>query len=178
VAFALGIDISTTTIGWCVINLEDFSEFVVDHISLDKVKTKTFWQKFDFAKQELETVISKYDIVKFGVEENLIGFTPHMSSANTIVVLAKFNAVISSYVRDRLSIDPINVKFVTARKVAGVLVQQKKKCGKTAKEQVIAQLTSEGKPLAFLSQFKTKTGKLKPWVGDRVDAWVIANFIK
>jgi len=158
--------------------MDDFSDFIVDHISLDKVKTKTFWQKFDFAKSELEKVISQYDIVKFGVEENLIGFTPHMSSANTIVVLAKFNAVISSYVRDRLSLDPINVKFVTARKVAGVAVQQKKKCGKTAKEQVIDQLTAEGKPLFFLSQFKTKTGKLKPWVGDRVDAWVIANFIK
>lgn len=174
-SYIIGLDISTATIGWCVMNKDDDKDFHLGHITLNP--KFDFWDKFDQAKLELSRILELYNIVSFGVEEAVLGFQPGFSSAGVIITLSKFNAVICAFMRECLAVKPFYCKTNAARKFLGIPLTTKKKCGKSQKEQTIDWLVSRGDcPLKFLSIETTKTGKLKPWVGDRVDAYVVCHY--
>lgn len=165
----LGLDISTSVIGCSILNEK------LDIISITHIEFKnkmTFWQKIDFAEKKLEEII-KSKIDKIYIEEPVLGFSAGHSSANTIMMLAKFNYVISYIVRKKLNIDPIHITVASARKLCGLKMQQKKNCGKTHKEQTIDHMMKND--LKHIEWPKTKNGTLKKWVADEIDSYVVAK---
>jgi Holliday junction resolvasome RuvABC endonuclease subunit len=167
----LGLDISTSIIGACVLD-EQFNIIKLTHI--DFKKCKDFWEKVDFARDALSKIIDEYKIDKFCVEEILLNFSPGFSSAGTIITLAKFNAIVSMIVREKLNTNPIYISASHARKLCGLKMLSKAKSGGISyKEQVVKYLT-EG-CLKHIEFPKTKTGKYKPFVGDLCDSFVMAK---
>lgn len=168
----LGLDISTSIVGYTILN-DDFSIVEIGHI--DFKKCNTFWEKVDFGIKELESIVKKHLPERSFIEEPVQSFSPGHSSAGTIITLSKFNAILSYNVRESIKIDPLHITAAEARKLCGLKMQQKKKCGKSHKEQVFEQISS---PMGYLGHMKfelTRTGTIKPWVYDEVDSYVIAR---
>jgi hypothetical protein len=170
----LGLDLSTSCIGYCVLESADRSIIEMGHISLKNVEG--LFNKVDDAVPKIVDVLSAQGISKCYVEEPVQMFTAGMSSAHTILTLAKFNALVSYHVRNVLGDE--NIAFVKpneARKSCGLILTTKAKSGgKSQKEQVYEQLTSPTGLLALVAFPLTKTGKPKPENFDRADAYVVA----
>jgi Holliday junction resolvasome RuvABC endonuclease subunit len=167
----LGLDISTSCTGVAVLD-EEFNIIALTHI--DFKKCNDFWEKVDRARVELYAIIEQYNPDEFCVEQILQSFTPGFSSAGTIMLLAQFNAILSASVRDKMGKSPTFITSGHARKLCGLKMLTKAKSGgRTHKEQVQDYLV-EGY-LKHIDFPKTKTGKLKPFVGDECDAYVMAR---
>jgi len=168
----LGLDISTSITGYTILD-ENFTIIKMGHI--DFSKCKSFWGKADFAKQQLEALLTEFPVDVCYIEESLMSFSSGLSSAQTIAMLLKFNAMLSYFVRCKMGFDPHYVAANSARKTVGIKLLQKKKCGLSHKEQAFTWATSTQGPLAGIEFPKTKTGKFKPFVADEVDSYVVAR---
>ena len=181
----LGLDISTTTIGWAVIPDTTFDlisrqhPILKGHVDLSKNKGG-FWSKVDQMEKAFTNVIfpmivthdeGSLRVTKLFVEDPVERFKNGMSSAHTIALLAKFNALTSMHVRRLLSIDPLYIGATVARKAIGVPLQQKKKCGKDHKVQTWEYLCTT----VFINEEwpKNRNGKILDYVFDETDAFVI-----
>lgn len=170
----LGLDISTTTIGYAVVESDDRSIVELGHISLKNVEG--LFNKVDVAVPKIAGIIAGLAISKTYVEEAVQMFTTGMSSAQTIITLAKFNALVSYHVRNQLGdANLVWVKPNEARKTCGLVMTTKAKAGgKGQKEQAFDQLTATNGLLSHVKFELTKTGKQKPENYDRADAFVVA----
>ena len=128
----LGLAISSSITGFSVLD-ENMNVLDIGHISL--AKYSDMWEKVDEVKSVLETLYNKHSIDKTYIEESLMRFSPGFSSANTIINLAKFNALISYISKDLSEKNPIHISAATARKTNTIKLLQKKLCGKSHKEQ-------------------------------------------
>ena len=108
----LGLDISTTTVGYAFIK----DKQIIDMNFINIKKYDIYKEKALFVLQELDgnSNISKIDTIF--VEDNLSGFSGGKTSQQTIIKLAKFNAILCFLLEDRFDIDVINVNPLTARK--------------------------------------------------------------
>ena len=92
----IGLDVSTSCTGICLINPEikpdDSGSHILhlDHIEFKKFKT--LWEKADYTSRYLSDIKTKFigDYI-LAVEEPLMGFQKGMSSAATITTLMRFN---------------------------------------------------------------------------------------
>lgn len=170
----LGLDLSTTTIGYCVTESDDRSIVELGHISLKNVEG--LFNKVDFVVPKIAALMVGLCVSKAYVEEAVMMFSAGMSSAQTILTLAKFNALVSYHVRNQLG--DANIAWVKpneARKTCGVTLTTKAKAGgKGQKEQTFDQLTAPNGLLSHVKWDLTKTGKVKPESYDRADAFVVA----
>lgn len=170
----LGLDISTQTIGYAVVESDDRSIVELGHISLKNVEG--LFNKVDYVVPKIAGLITGHAVSKAYVEEAVQMFTKGMSSAQTILTLAKFNALISYHVRNHLGDANITwVKPGEARKTCGLVMTTKAKAGGASqKEQTFSQLTAPNGLLSHITWEMTKTGKVKPESYDRADAFVVA----
>lgn len=136
----LGLDISTSCTG--VTLIEDAKDFNPDvHIIHQRAitfhKDATFWDKCDEIATQIECIRDEFGYVtRFGVEAPLKRFAEGGSSASTVSLLQRFNGIVSYITRNIYVVDPIYVDVKHARKVCGVRVIPRKKCGNlSAKEQ-------------------------------------------
>jgi len=170
----LGLDVSTANTGIALLEGSvDGSHpkiLLLTHVELSKVDG--FWLKVDALRRTLFDC--KIDIIRAThvfVEESLQAFRPGLSSANTLMTLAKFNGVVSSVVRDLTGLTPTPIAATSARKMCGISVKK----GSPAKKQVFDRLVGVGGALAHV-EFPTKRGGApKDWAYDEVDAYVIAR---
>lgn len=163
-----GLDISTSTVGYTILD-HGFTIVKMSHISPNK--NETFWQKLDTVISVLSNECRGID--KLYIEEPVLGFSQGMSSAHTIMTLAKFNYVIAYDLRRQLNVDPIHITAAEARKICGCKLKRKSLCGKTHKEQVAElMLATHLKDLQFPLK---KSGNLKDFVYDEIDSYVIAH---
>jgi len=153
---------------------DDRSIMDLGHISLKKVEG--LFNKVDFAVPKIVDLMAKLKVSEAYVEESVMMFSRGMSSAQTIITLAKFNALVSYHVRNHLG--DLNVFWVKpneARKTCGVTLTTKAKAGgKGQKEQTFDQLTAPNGLLSHVKFELTKTGKQKPENYDQADAFVVA----
>ena len=127
----LGLDISTSVIGICV--LENNSLRKLDFINLEK--SKNIFEKAEKFKEYLTHLKKEIKITHIGVEENLQAFRPGLSSAKTIVTLARFNGICSYISQEVLGKEPVFVNVNSARKNIGVKIDRKS--SKNTKEQIL-----------------------------------------
>ena len=109
----LGLDISTTTVGYAFTK----DNKILDMGFIDITKYKTPKDKAFFVLTQLldNTYIDKVE--KINVEDNLSGFANGRTSQQIIIKLAKFNAVLGFLLEEEFSNLPVkNINPLTARK--------------------------------------------------------------
>lgn len=173
----LGLDISTSTIGICLAQATGKIAFLD---FLDLSKNKTLFDKADKFKVELKRISDDYAITDIVIEENLQAFRPGLSSAKTIVTLARFNGVCTYIASEVFGINPKFMNVNAARKLVGVKINRKSE--KNTKEQILEFVQNKDKSL----QWPTKCLKSGPRKGnvilvkecyDMADAYIIAQSV-
>jgi Holliday junction resolvasome RuvABC endonuclease subunit len=174
----LGLDVSTSCTGWCVLG-EDGSLVKMGFIGLSK--DKNIFKKAQKVRQKLSEINIEYGIERVFVEENLQAFRPGLSSAKTLLTLARFNGIVSYISQLEFYSPPEFINVNSARKNLSIKIKRSKDCGKTTKDQVLEWVTGEIGS-GYLWPTKTmKSGKrkgqtvLETGCFDMADAYVIAR---
>ena len=100
----LGLDISTSCTGWCIIDSIDSRLLKMGHIELSR--EKKFLTKAEIVKESLVCISREWDIKTIFIEENLQAFRPGFSSAKTLMTLARFNGIVSYICCRDIGIEP------------------------------------------------------------------------
>jgi Holliday junction resolvasome RuvABC endonuclease subunit len=130
----LGLDISTSCTGYCIF---DESGSLIDMGAIELSKKKDVFEKASHVKSELLNIIVKFPIKQICIEENLQAFRPGLSSAKTLLTLARFNGIVSYISKEVFEISPGFINVNVARKTAGLKVKRASTCGITTKDQVL-----------------------------------------
>jgi hypothetical protein len=174
----LGLDVSTSCTGLCIVDSEVQPDDKGSHILLlDKVefkKCKTFFEKADVVQGVLSDVLhrQKFKPDIFALEEPLLGFSKGMSSASTITTLMRFNGIVSYIGRQVFSVDPTYLSAAHARKLCGIKLV-KRDLGGPQKEQVFKHMSEND--LKHVDWPKKKSGQPIDASRDMTDAYVIAR---
>jgi hypothetical protein len=162
----LGLDISTSIIGWCF--LTDEGEFInVGH--LDLRKEKDFYTKCDIFRAWINKYKPSDGKIKVFVEEPVKMFQSNASMAQTITKLQRFNAVCCYLVYSILETKPSLIMATSARKQAGLKVPR----GGNTKKIVLQHVQQ----LGIIPEDRwgvKKTGNPKDWCFDQADAYIVA----
>ena len=175
----LGLDVSTSTTGVCVLDPDVSPDDKGSHILiLDKIdfkKCKTFWEKADLVESVLTDIAhqKKMSLTVFALEEPLLGFQKGMSSAATITTLMRFNGIVSYIGRKILGVEPTYISSASARKLCGIKMQRTSVAGMNGKEQVFKYMSEND--LKHVDWPKKKSGEPVDWSRDATDAYVIAR---
>ena len=165
----LGLDISTSCVGYAFTKDKE----ILDMGFIDIKKFKTYREKAFFILSKLDK--NKYidRVEKIYVEDNLSGFAGGRTSQQTIVKLAKFNAILCFIIEDTFEVEVKNINPMTARK--NVFGKARVK-GKKAKEFVQEQVEKMYNTKKWCK--KTKTGLWDKRNIDMYDGLVMALFEK
>jgi RNase H-fold protein (predicted Holliday junction resolvase) len=108
----LGLDVSTSCVGYAFTE----NKKILDMGFIDIKKQSTPKEKTFYVLEYLSK--NKYidDIEKINIEDNLSGFAGGRTSQQTIVKLAKFNAVLGFVVEEEFRVEVENINPMTARK--------------------------------------------------------------
>lgn len=161
----LGLDISTSITGYTVL---DSMGKVLSCEHVDLTKNEGLFDKANLICDKLKTIFSQHSIEQVWIEESLQMFSMGKSSAKTLATLTKFNGVVSWIMFDKFLIRPQYIAAVSARKLCGVKLEK----GKRGKECVMEHMATNE---TWFQIDYTKTGKLKPYIYDRADSFIIAK---
>lgn len=179
---ALGLDISTSCTGWCILENVDgvISNVEMGAIKLEKIES-TF-SKANLVRDHLLTLKSR-EVEAIFIEENLQSFSSGLSSAQTLVTLARFNGIVSFISEDVLGISPVFINVSSARKQLGLKTVKETICGIPLKEQVFDWVKKDQLQREILVEWPYKNLKSGPRKGEIVldksaydmsDAYVMA----
>jgi Holliday junction resolvasome RuvABC endonuclease subunit len=143
----LGLDVSTTTIGYAFIK----NKKILDMGFIDISKQNTFKDKAYHAMGTLDDNRYMEKTEKIIVEDSLSGFMSGRTRMQTIIKLAKFNAVFCFVMEWRNDVDVELINPNTARKAVFGKARVK---GKSAKEYVKEQVDKKFKPNGFIKMNK------------------------
>jgi hypothetical protein len=201
-AIILGLDVSTSCTGYCIVDSDVQPDDKGSHIlDLDRIEfgkgagvpaCATLWEKADRIKRALAQIelgmavrygphgLPPVDGYRHGqdqidrvvLEEPLMGFRPGMSSAQTISTLMRFNGIVSFLARETFHVEPEYIGSAHARKLCGIKLQRTA-LGGPQKEQVFAHMAAND--LKHVVWPLKKSGKVVDWSRDACDAYVIAR---
>ena len=164
----LGLDISTSITGATVLDEAGAIVYCEAWDTRNKNRFPTLFDKGTFVKHKLWELHDRFHIEKIYIEQSLQAFRPGLSSAKTILTLAKFNGIVSYLTRRVYEIEPEYVGASSARKLCGIKVER----GKKAKE-VVLQHILDTEPKFKISY--TRHGNPKPGSHDMSDAIIVAR---
>lgn len=175
----LGLDVSTSCTGVCVIDADIPPDAMGSHITridyIDFKKCNTFFDKADRVRGELLRHVTEMGETPaiFALEEPLLGFSKGMSSASTITTLMRFNGIVSYIGRSLFNVDPTYISAASARKLSGVKLQKTAVAGLSHKEQVFKHMSEND--LKHIVWPTKKSGQPIDASRDMTDAYVIAR---
>ena len=160
---ALGLDISTSKVGLCIMDYK----FKLLETKLIKLNTK---DELEDRCLQLEEFISNlnYNIKDIYIESAFIAFAGGKTSAVTMSKLQRFNGMVCYMVRKLLEKQAVLLSPAKARGLVGLKIKR----GENTKLKVIEHVTR-----SFPNDFEyelTRHGNPKPGTDDRADAIVIA----
>ena len=123
----IGLDASTTTVGFAFVDNKNVID--IGFIPIDK--QKTIRDKVQLTMEELTKLDPFAEVDKIYIEDNLSGFSRGRTSQQTIIKLAKFNAVLTYCLEFAYGEIVEGVNPMTARKH---LFGKARVKGKTAKD--------------------------------------------
>lgn len=168
----LGLDVSTSSTGWAV--LSDSGE-LIEMGAFKLSKYEGLFEKADEIKKRLAEIREKFQITKISIEEPLQGFRRGLSSAQTLLTLARFNGIVSWQAYDIFQIVPIFYNSSAARKGLGIRLDK----ARDTKDQIMEWVeVAIGKelPKRVATTGKKKGEKLyATGVNDAADAYVMAR---
>ena len=162
----LGLDISSSRIGYCLID-ENEDLLLVDEIKLKS--SQTLEERADIFKKTMEIIKEHSEVNHVFIEQPFMAFSGGKTTAATMAKLQRFNGMCSYVVH---SVFGSPATLLQANKARG-LVDLKIKRGENTKLKVI-EWVQEKYPTSFLVEY-TRHGNPKPGTDDKADAIVIAN---
>ena len=162
----LGLDISSSRIGYCLIN-EKEELLLVDEIKFKS--SQTLEKRADIFKEAMSIINEHSEVDYVFIEQPFMAFSGGKTTAATMSKLQRFNGMCSYVVH---SIFGSPATLIQANKARG-LVDLKIKRGENTKLKVI-EWVQEKYPTSFLVEY-TRHGNPKPGTDDKADAVVIAN---
>lgn len=168
----LGLDVSTSSTGWAVL---DQSGNLVEMGSFKLTKYEDLFDKARAVRDGLLELRVKYSISKISIEEPLQGFRRGMSSAHTLLTLARFNGIVSWLAFDVFNVKPIFFDSSTARRGLGIRIDK----SRDTKDQImewVEVVTGQELPKRVAKVGKKKGMTLfAAGVNDAADAYVMAR---
>ena len=162
----LGLDISSSRIGYCLIN-ENEDLLLVDEIKLKP--SQSLEERADIFKTTMQIIKEHSEVDYVFIEQPFMAFSGGKTTAATMAKLQRFNGM-CSYVVHHLFGSPATL--LQANKARG-LVDLKIKRGDNTKLKVIEWVSGKY-PKEFIVEY-TRHGNPKPGTDDKADAVVIAN---
>lgn len=182
-SFILGLDISTSITGVALIDGQTGELEVLDAVKLTGVKYEgSMWKKADRAIEEIVRLVGGRKISAVHVEENAKRFAEGLSSADTVLTLAKFNGIISYLSHKAFDAEVSNINVAAARKAVGFskkLSPLNGVKGNSVKDMVFDYVTRKHPEFPWRKHV-AKTGKstgkevFDADMHDACDAWVVA----
>ena len=161
----LGLDVSTSRIGWAIIN--EKQELVDSDFFKTKAKTPLEERATALRDNVLQPIMAIHNITEIRIEEPFSMFSGGKTTAKTMSSLQRFNGMVSLIAHQLLGKPPTLVGATTARSRVGIKVPR----GTKAKEVVLDWV--EKKFDNFIMEY-TAHGNPKPGLDDEADAIVIA----
>lgn len=112
----MGLDISTSCTGYCVMDLSTGKILEIDAIEMNE---KDFFDRFDRVRNELSKIIKKWNVTTVAAEEFFKKFRKGSSSIDVIIKLAVFNSLVQYYIRTDVGIKVNMINVNDARKKIG-----------------------------------------------------------
>lgn len=110
----LGIDVSSSTIGWCVLDIDDSNNIKFIECDFFKpTKKGTILERIIDTRKQIVKILNNYKPTDIGIED-LIKFMPK-STATTVVVLTTFNRMVCTAAYDYLNEFPKLFNVMTIR---------------------------------------------------------------
>lgn len=161
----LGLDVSTSKIGYCVI--DDNQNLLL--FGFIKFKKEPFEERaWDFFTNTLKEIDHKYKIKEVRIEEPFSMFSGGKTTAGTMSKLQRFNGMISLVAYRCFHMVPILVPPRSARSKCGIKIKR----GENTKKKVI-EWVSVRFPKDFIFEL-TRHGNPKPGTDDMADSIVVA----
>lgn len=161
----LGIDISTSIIGWCLLE-NDSSYFDIGH--LDLKKQKSFYGKLDLFIGDIINNVCKDKDLKIYIEAPL----QRSNNINVVNLLQRWNASCCTSIYIKLNIEPYLIEQRTALKSLGIKIPKGVK-GKDRKKYILDCVKEYG-IIPHNKWENKKTGNPKDFCYDQADAYIIA----
>ena len=163
--YILGLDLSTTCVGYCLIS----EEGKVELAKYTKLSSKkTLFERACIMEDKLNILFDQYDISNIYIEKILLNHIK--TSKETIVKLASFNGIISHFIYKK-NRNVEHLPAVTARRLVGI----KQKVGFSGK-QLAAHYVLENEPdFPMPVVLGKKTGKPPAGPMDAIDAYIVAK---
>jgi len=114
----LALDISSSTIGWAILNIDDNQVLTLPYMGYLKPPKKakgSMSLRLSYAYDEIQNLIEMYEVTDVVVEAYAKRFTKGRSSANTIIVLSTFNEVCSLAAYQKLGKDTFSYPVISIR---------------------------------------------------------------
>ena len=172
----IGLDISTSIVGVSV--FKDKKLVKLNHINLSKEKC-IFKKAKMFENFFLKNIVNIGSIDYIYIEDILQSFSRGLSSANTLMKLAKFNGIVSYIVYNITNLVPQYINVNTARKALEIKIDKKSSVDK--KEQIMIWVDKDLKesylwPTKVISRGPNKgLVKYEKFCYDMADAYVICK---
>lgn len=165
----MSLDISSSTIGWAIINYDD-QNAILSHYGHFKPPTKKQAKdvlpvRLDAAVNFVEKLLLQHKPDDVIVEDYAKQFSKGKSQASTIILLATFNEMLGWVVYKKLGKDVHRIPVTTIRSVMGKFFQTKI----VSKDEVFPAFIN--KSLLYKTKIN-KAGNIKKECGDEVDAIV------
>lgn len=110
----LGFDVSSTTIGYSIIDIDDGKIYLVHADYLKPIKKGTIIERIVDTRDKIKSIIEKAEPDHIGIED-IIQFMQGKSTAKTIIMLTTFNRMIGLCAYDYLKKSPELFNVMTIR---------------------------------------------------------------
>ena len=161
----LGIDVSTSKIGYCVVDPQQN----LKEVNFVKFKDGSLEERgMKFFNDELKRIKNTYNITHIRIEEPFSMFSGGKTTAGTMSKLQRFNGMISVLSYVMFGMLPTLVPSRSARSKCGIKIKR----GENTKKKVIEWVAAR-----FPKDFKfelTRHGNPKPGTDDMADSIVVA----
>jgi len=162
----LGLDISSSRIGYCLIN-ENEDLLLVDEIKLKP--SQSLEERADIFKKTMKIIKEHSEVDYVFIEQPFMAFSGGKTTATTMAKLQRFNGMCSYVVHSLFGRTPSLIQANKARGLVGLKIKR----GENTKLKVI-EWASKKYPKKFIVE-NTRYGNPKPGTDDKADAIVIAN---
>ena len=170
----LGLDVSTSKTGWCLLHIDGTL------MKMGCVVSKDGSDLFDRADQliaEIRAVLAESSSpVEIVIEEPLLRFAKGMSSASTLLTLNRYNGMVTYACWNALGIRPTHLNVIFARRRLGI----KKEKGDNVKEVVMKWVAEHERDYVWPTRVVTRGKKSGQTIFegscfDVADAYVMAR---
>jgi Holliday junction resolvasome RuvABC endonuclease subunit len=163
----LGIDCSSTTIGWCLLEIDGYSISMMQSGYIKPPKKGHIVERLAQTRAQIQQVIEQYRPNHVGIEE-IVSFMKGASTAKTIIMLTTFNRMASLVAYDITQKLP---EFFSVMSIRHGLKLNKALPKKEDMPELVAQHLNIQFPWEY-----NKKGKPKPENCDRADGMAVALY--